>query len=177
MERRNSVLSILLLLGFALAPRTVQASEVIEETSTQVVVREHPQTGKPYVSIIPAGAIPQDLFANPRKKFSRPDYRMLDPKIKSGVLPYDGPVSDRKKVYLLAASLATIGLAGGSVGLAAASAATTTPASGSAGAYYGAAGAVAVAGAAAAVDQGKPDLHKNDFDLKSESKLLKSNEK
>ena len=84
-------------------------SEVIQKTPTRVVVREHPRTGRPYVSIVSSEAPARDPFSGLHQAMKRPDYRMLDPKIKAGQIPYEGPYSDRKKVYLLAASLATVG--------------------------------------------------------------------
>lgn len=129
------------------------ASEVIEETRTQVIVREHPKTGQPYVSIVSAdNPDPKDPFTGQRQKFSRPDYRLLDPKIKAKDIPYEGPYSSRKKVYVFAASIAAVGAAGGIAGLATAPAATgAAGASGGAGAYMAGAGAVAGTAAAASV--------------------------
>lgn len=155
----------------------VFASEVIEETPTQVIIREHPKTGEPYVSIVPINKEnPKDPFTGQRK-FSRPDYRMLDPKIKKGTIPYDGPYSSRKKVYILAATLATVGTAGGVAGLAAAPAATGTAASGGAGAYF--AGGTAVAGgSAAAVTVATRSKPKDDnYIHRSESKEEKNKSK
>ena len=128
------------------------ASEVIEETRTQVIVREHPKTGKSYVSIVSAdNPDPKDPFTGQRQKFSRPDYRLLDPQIKAKDIPYEGPYSDRKKVFLFAASIAAVGAAGGIAGLAATPAAAGAGASGPAGAYMAGAGAVAGTAAAASV--------------------------
>ena len=152
------------------------SSEVLEETSTAVVVREHPRTGKPYVSIVRSGGEAGDPFAGMRKFYSRPDYRMLDPKIKSGAIPYNGPYSDKTKIYIFAASLATLGAASGVAVIAAAPAATGAAASGGAGAYL-AAGTAVVAGSAAAADVAmKPDSKKGDYTLRSESQLLKEEE-
>jgi hypothetical protein len=150
------------------------ASEVIEETPTQVVIREHPKTGRPYVSIVSSGSpTPKDPFTQLRKSYSRPDYRMLDPKIKSGEIPYNGPWSDRKKVYLFAASIATVGTVGASLGLATAStAAASTAASGGAGAYLAAGTAVAGGAVAGAVGATRQDPHSDDFTQASESRVL-----
>ena len=128
------------------------SSEVLEETQTAVIVREHPKTGRPYVSIVSSkGPVPVDPFTGQRQKFSRPDYRMLDPKIKAKDIPYKGPYSDRRKVYILAATLATAGTAGGVTILAAPAAATGAGAAGGAGAYLAGAGAVAGTATAASV--------------------------
>ena len=99
-KRNNLVKNILvdaLLLLILFSRPGFSASEIMEETKTQVIVREHPRTGKPYVSIVAEGAVPADPFAGKHRAFKRPDYRMLDPKIKSGQISYDGPISDRKK--------------------------------------------------------------------------------
>ncbi len=146
----NRVLTIrIFFLSFLwiLAPVSFSASVVMEETPTQVIVREHPRTGKPYVSIVSnQGLVPSDPLQKLQgAHYSRPDYRMLDPKIKSGKIPYEGPVIDRKKVYILAASLATVGVAGGTAIAAAAPAASAAAAGSGAGA-----GAYAAAGAAVA---------------------------
>ncbi len=143
-------LSLVLLVTPPLMP--LMGSEVIEETHTRVIVREHPKTGKPYVSIVSSDdPDPKDPFTGPLQKFSRPDYRMLDPKIKAKDIPYHGPSSDRRKVYVLAATLATVGTAGGAAGILAAPAATGAGAAGGAGAYLAGAGAVAGTATAASV--------------------------
>ncbi len=89
-------------------------SELIPASPAKVFMREHPQTGKPFVSLR-VGDKSQDLFKGFTKREVRPDYKMLDAKIKSGAIPYDGPVSDRKKVYIFAATMMTLGVAGGVV--------------------------------------------------------------
>jgi len=152
-------------------PLRAMGSEVIEETKTQVIVREHPKTGKPYVSIVSNEGPVEDPFAGQRKKMTRPDYRMLDPKIKSGKIPYEGPSSDRKKVYLLAASLATVGTVGGALAIAAAPVATGAGATGGAGAYAAAGGAVAAGTASGAWKATRSDPKNEEFIHKSESKL------
>ncbi len=119
-------------------------NEVVPVSRAKVFVREHPQTGKPFVSLRNEGNT-QDLFRGFKKREVRPDYRMLDAKTKSGAVPYDGPASDRTKVYVFAATMMTLGVAGGIVSAAAIPAtAATTGASGGAGLFG--AGAVAVAG-------------------------------
>lgn len=138
------------------------ASEIVEQTQTKVIVREHPKTGRPYVSIVSAEAAIHDPFANLGKKYPRPDYRMLDPKIKAKDIPYEGPYSNRKKVYALAATLATVGTVGGVAGLAVAPAATGAGASGGAGAFAVGGGAVAagtVTGAIKAQTNPGPEDH------------------
>ena len=149
------------------------ASEVIEETGTRVIVREHPKTGRPYVSIVSSqGEIPPDIFTGQRK-YSRPDYRMLDPKIKSGQIPYEGPSSDRKKIYLFAATLATLGTASGAAVIASAPAATGAAASGGAGAYLAGGTAVVAGSTVAAHAVTRNDPKKDDFKHRSKSRLVK----
>ena len=126
----------------------LQASEVIEDSHTRVLVREHPRTGRPYVSIVPE--TPENLpdpFQALHTRFSRPDYRMLDPKVKSGEIPYDGPYSSSTKVYVFAASLATLGTVGGAVGMAVLPASTGGAVSG--GSAYLASGGAVIAGTVA----------------------------
>jgi hypothetical protein len=138
--------ALCLLFMMIFAASSLGADEILEETHTKVTVRNHPRTGIPFVSISPEDAA-SDPFAD-SKPVKRPDYRMLDPKIKPKDVGYEGPVSDRKKVYILAASLATVGTVGGAGIIAAAPAATGTGAASGAG-LYGAAGTAVVAGTAA----------------------------
>jgi len=91
----------------------VPLNEVFESTGTKVIVREHPKTGESYVSIIAEGEVMrQDLLSLSDVAYSRPDYSMLESSVKPGSYEYEGPYSSRKKVYLLAAGLATLGVAG-----------------------------------------------------------------
>lgn len=123
-----------------------EANEIVPEIPGEVVVREHPKTGLPYVSIVNPQK-PQVQLMRDAKKYNRPDYRMLDPKVKPRDVQYDGPVSDRKKIYLLAGALAAGGIAGYA-------ALPTTAAGGGA-----AAGAGAYAAASAAVTAGTFSTH------------------
>jgi hypothetical protein len=159
----------LLTMVFVSAP--APANEVIEETHTKVVVRHHPKTGQPFVSITAEDAA-QYPFPEP-KVMKRPDYRMLDPKMKSGAIPYEGPVSDRKKVYILAASLAAVGTVGGVGIIAAAPAATGAGAAGGAGVYGAAGGAVAVGSISGAVAATRSDPEKANFTHVSEAHAVK----
>jgi len=163
-----SVLSTFLLVSFLVSP--LYASEVIGETHTRVVVREHPKTGKPYVSIVSSDQpLAEDPFVKLRKKTSKPDYRMLDPKVKPGEIPYDGPYSSSTKIYVFAATLATLGVAGGAVGLAAIPASAGGAASGG-GAYLAAGSAVAAGTAGAAVIKTRDNPNQDDFTQSSESR-------
>ena len=169
-----SILSTILLILFFLSP--LYGSEVIEDTHTRVVVREHPKTGKPYVSIVSADKpLSEDPFAGMRGKMSRPNYRMLDPKVKPGEIPYEGPYSSSTKIYVFAATLATLGVAGGAIGMAAipASAATTGAASGGA-AYVAAGSAVAVGTVAATEIATRPNPKGDDFVQVSKSKSVET---
>ena len=171
---RMRVAIIMLLTVTAACP--ARASEVIPESSAEVIVREHPKTGKPYVVITSTGSADRDPFSGKHLKAQRPDYRMLDPKMKSGQIPYEGPYSSRKKVYILAATLATVGTVGGTAIIAAAPAATGAGAAGGAGAYGAAGGAVAAGTISTAALQTRSDPEKDNYSLTSESALLKSGE-
>ncbi len=96
----------------AAGPIFAGESEVLQEAPEKVFVREHPQTGKSFVSLRKKDNT-KDPFKGFVKREIRPDYEMLDAKTKSGDIPYDGPVSDRKKVYVFAATMMTLGVAGG----------------------------------------------------------------
>ena len=149
-------------------------NEVLPETRAVVVIRQHPKTGKPYVVITDRGKNAPDPFAAIRtaKPVMRPDYRMLDPKIKSGQIPYEGPVSDRTKVYIFAASLAAVGTVGGAAIIAAAPAATGAGAAGGAGLYAGAGVGVVVGSAAGTVAATKSDPKKESFEHTAQSKEI-----
>ncbi len=162
----KSLKRIVILMIIVLPPVHLSASEIPELTNTKVVVREHPKTGKPYVSITASNIESQGLLPQ-SQKVSRPDYRMLDPKVKSGDIPYDGPYSSSKRIYIFAATLATLGTVGGVVGIAAIPATGTAAAGGGAG-YAVAGGAVALGTAGAAVSASKSK--EDDFTQSSKSK-------
>lgn len=147
-------------------------NEVLPETQTEVVVRHHPQTGEPFISVVSRREPRRrDLDFGEVAKYSRPDYRLLDPKVRSGEIPYDGPYSSRKKVYILAATLATLGTVGSVAGAAAFPA--TAAASGSATGMGVGAGAVAVSGAATAAAAIKLESEiPDDYSRTQESVLL-----
>lgn len=110
----KKILACILTLFVCVGPIRAKENEVIKPTGPRVFIREHPQTGKPFVSLRRDGNAP-DLFKGFVKREVRPDYKMLDAKTKSGEVPYDGPVSDKKKVYIFAATMMTLGVAGGIV--------------------------------------------------------------
>ncbi|GEM_PF-1822678 len=152
----------------------INPSEVENETHSRVIVREHPKTGHSYISIISDQApMPVDPLTN-RNKYSRPDYRMLDPKAKKSDYPYDGPYSDRTKVYIFGATLIAGGITGGALGMAAAPAATGAAAasSGGGGAYLAGAGVLAGAGGVAVSEATKIRPEDENFIHEGESKTI-----
>ena len=150
------------------------ASETLPETSSQVIVRDHPRTGRPYV-VITDGVQKMNPFEKlPVLTRTRPDYAMLDPKIKRGKVPYQGPVSDRKKVYVFAATIATLGAAGGTAIIAAAPAATGVGSSAGAGAYALAGTGVASGTVSTAWLKTRPDPDKDKIEHGFESHEIQS---
>ena len=149
------------------------ASEVIEETHTRVIVREHPITKRPYVSVAAEDRLPdQSAKDGPQKKYKRPDYRLLDPKVKSGEISYEGPSSDRKKIYIFAASLAALGAAGGVTASAAIPASSAAAgASGGAGVYGAAGGAVAAGALSSGLASTRSNPEKDNFQQISKASL------
>jgi len=163
-------ITVLILAGLVFAaPHAGGESEVLPESGTRVVVREHPATRKPYVVITDKLANGETPVRGPQG--SRPDYRMLDHKRKNGEIPYDGPVSSRKKVYIFAAGLAATGIVS-SVALPVA-AVTGSGASGGAGAYGVAGGAVAAGTVSTAWAKSRPDP-KDNYTLESQSRVIKT---
>lgn len=120
-------------------------NEVLGEGNAKVFIRQHPQTGKDFVSLRTASDA-KDLFKGFVKREVRPDYKMLDADAKG--VPYDGPVSDRTKVYVFAATLITLGAAGAVV-TAAIPAGAAAAGAGSGGAGLLGAGTLAVVGGTA----------------------------
>ncbi len=134
---------IIVFVIFPFATVTLNANEVNIENQTAVVVREHPQTGRPYLCVVKTGEATRKIFYGLQKKFKRPDYRLLDPHVSPKEAGYDGPVSDRTKVYALAAG-----------GVAAYAALPVSAAGGAA-----AGGAALYAGAGVGVAAGTLSLH------------------
>lgn len=135
-------------------------SEVVPQVREKILVREHIRTGKPYV-VITNDAARNPLASLPVATRMRPDYRMLDPKVKKNSIPYQGPVSDRKKVYIFAGTIAALGTAGGAAIIATAPAATGVGAAGGAGGYAAAGTAVGVGSVSTALLQTRPDPDKD----------------
>ncbi len=168
---------ICLMLLWMVPMQAAAVTEVMPETRTRIIVREHVKTGEPYVSIVSSDTEnSENPLGPPQKRFLRPDYRMLDPDIKSGEIPYDGPVSDSTKVYIFAASIATVGVVGGIAASAAipAAAAGTGAAAGGAGAFAGAGTAVAVGSISAAFLSSRPNPNRDDFIHTSASRLIET---
>ncbi len=143
---------------------------------TEIVVREQSTAGKAFVVIRGVNQPPrkdlENLFGN---KYSRPDYRMLQKGVSAKDVGYDGPYSSKKKIYILAATLATAGATAAVVGPALFPAAATTGAAGSAAvpAVAAAAGGSAVAIAAKKYQdhfQNLPD----DYNRETESKIIET---
>lgn len=152
-----------------LSPSLFADNEILKPSATTVIIREHPKTGKPYASIAKSGFENENPLPSGKKISIRPDYRMLDPKVKSGEIPYEGPTSDRRKVYAFAAGLAALGTAGGVIAATALPATTASAgATGGAGVFAGA-GVAVTAGTAGAVhlaskeDPKKPEDFKHEF--------------
>ena len=166
-ERKKRITGLFLI--FFCISGAAQAGEVIPKTQTAVVVREHPQTGKPYLAIVRTDAAPRKIFYGPAAKYRQPDYRMLESGANSQSAGYDGPASSRKKVYLLAAGLA----AGGVAAYAAMPAAAASGAAAGGAGVYAAAGTAVAAGTISAswvmMQSDRPD----DFTHKAISRELK----
>lgn len=107
----KSVTAVFLATFLSCSPVFAEKNEVLPEGGVRVFICEHPQTGRSFVSLRKEGHAP-DLFEGFVKREFRPDYKMLDAKTKPGDIPYDGPVSDLKKVYIFAATMMTLGAAG-----------------------------------------------------------------
>jgi len=165
---------ILILAATLILPRVVLAqNEIITETGTHVAVKEHPFTKAPLVTIVGPEGAREDILPAREIDYGRPDYRMLEKSVKPNDVGYAGPYSSRKKVYILAATLATTG----------AVAAVALPAAFPAAAGAGAAGsalgpgigAVAVStGAAAAAIKLNPQDMPDDVIRESETVLLET---
>ena len=164
----------LISLHFIFQPALEAGTEVLPETKTRVVVREHVKTGESYVSVVSAEKEkPENPLGPPQKKILRPDYRMLDPDVRSGEIPYEGPVSDSTRVYLFAASIATLGVVAGlAVPVAAATGAGA--AAGGAGTLAGAGTAVGVGSISAAFLSSRSDPNRDDFIHESASRLIET---
>lgn len=167
--------SFIALLLSVLLSNIALASEVLKDSQSQVAIIEHPKTGKPYVSISSGNIRTTSAMLGAKKLTKRPDYRMLDPKVSPKDVGYDGPYSDRKKVYILAASLATVGTVSGAAVIAAAPAATGAGAASGAGALAGAGAGVAAGTLGGTYALSKSDPNQDDFTHTAQSKTIGEN--
>ncbi len=127
-------MALLLACFVGVAPARAAEVQVISSVDLEapppesgVAVKAHPRTGRPYASIVAPGEAPE--AASPVRPLERPDYRYLH--AGRGEVAYQGPSSDRTKVYVLAGTLATAGVAAGMAGLATAPAVAGAAAAGS----------------------------------------------
>ncbi len=174
-----SLLSVVCCLGGVGA---VNANEVLEQKEINfpqhaaVMVRENSKTGTPYVVIVDPKAPRSDLASLDSNKYRRPDYRMLEKNVTAKDVGYDGPYSSKKKIYILAATLATAGATAAVVGPALFPAAAATGAAG--GSVAVPAAAAAVGGSALAVAAKKYQDHfenlPDDYSRESESKIIET---
>lgn len=145
------------------------------DSGAVVMVRENSKTGTPYVVITDTQAPRADLASLDSNKYRRPDYKMLQKGVTAKDVGYDGPYSSKKKIYILAATLATAGATAAVVGPALFPAAAATGAVGSA---AGPAVAAVGAGSALAVAANKYQEHfenlPDDYSRESESKIIET---
>jgi hypothetical protein len=147
-------------------------SEVLDEPAQEIYIQEHKVTHEPLVTLANEDGLGSryEFLKNPQK-ISRPDYIMLDHQLKSGDIPYDGPVSNRKKVYYFAAGMAATGvLAGTLIPVSAVSAGTATT---GAGAYAAGGAAVAASSVGLSSWKSKPDLQEENFSHTHEAVLIR----
>ncbi len=163
--------------GLSLSANEVLNSREIKmpERGAQVMVRENSKTGTPYIVLSDPLNPRKDLALLDSNKYRRPDYRMLQKGVNAKDVNYDGPYSSKKKIYILAATLATAGATAAVVGPALFPAAAATGAVGSA---AGPAIAAGVGGSAlAAAANAYQEHYKNlpdDYNRESESKIIET---
>lgn len=149
--------------------------EIEAPKDAAVMVRENSKTGTPYIVIADTQNPRTDLAALDANKYRRPDYRMLEKNVSAKDVGYDGPYSSKKKIYILAATLAVAG-AGAAV---AAPAIAPAAAVGTAGGSLMVPATAAVAGGSAlAVAAKKYQEHfenlPDDYSRESESKIIET---
>ena len=160
-----------------------QANEVLDsqeipmpKSGAAVMVRENSKTATPYIVITDPLQPRKDLAALDSNKYRRPDYRMLQKGVTAKDVGYDGPYSSKKKIYILAATLATAGATAAIVGPALFPAAAATGVAG--GSVAVPAAAAAVGGSALAVAAKKYQDHfqnlPDDYNRESESKIVET---
>ncbi len=159
-----------------------QANEVLNQQEIKmpdsgvvVMVRENSKTSTPYIVIVDPLNPRKELAALDSNKYRRPDYRMLQKGVDAKDVGYDGPYSSKKKIYILAATLATAGATAAVVGPALFPAAAAT---GTVGSAAGPAIAAGVGGSALAAAANAYQAHyKNlpdDYNRESESKIIET---
>ncbi len=145
------------------------------KSGAAVMVRENSKTGTPYIVITDPQNPRADLASLDSNKYRRPDYRMLQKGVNAKDVGYDGPYSSKKKIYILAATLAVAGAGAAVIAPAIAPAAAATGAVGSA---TGPAIAAVGAGSALAVAAKQYQDHfKNlpdNYNRESESKIVET---
>jgi hypothetical protein len=154
---------------------TITGSEApVTRPGVQVVVRVAPGTQRPFVSIVSDAAATEERFiASSETGRGRPDYRMLAYTVPRDTPLYEGPYSDRTKVYILAGALMTTGIATAAIG--AAAPAALGAASSGAGAYAAAGTAVGVTTLATALIKARQHPDEHDFTHTSQTRLIEYN--
>lgn len=134
---------------------------------TRVIEKTQSRTGIPYRSIVSEGKIEEPEVP---RFYARPDYRLLSSD-RYGEVVYEGPVSDRKKVYLFAGTVAAVGVAGGTLGMLAASSSTAAASAGGGTGYLAGGGAVLAGSLAGGLHTVKRPPQE-DYDLKSQAQTV-----
>lgn len=147
----------------------------VPRSGAAVMVRENSKTGTPYIVITDPKAPRSDLASLDANKYRRPDYRMLEKNVTAKDVGYDGPYSSKKKIYILAATLA---VAGAGAAIAAPAIAPAAAATGAVGSATGPAVAAVAAGSALATAAKKYQDHfeslPDDYSRESESKIIET---
>lgn len=176
--RLDKIAAIFILVSFctAFANEVLDTREIPAPPSDgRVIVRENSKTGTAYVVITDPAKPRDDLARLNSNKYKRPDYRMLEKNVSAKDVGYDGPYSSKKKIYILAASLA---VAGAGAAIAAPAIAPAAAGAGAAGSMAGPAIAAAGAGSALAVAAKKYQDHfenmPDDYRRASESKIIET---
>lgn len=150
-------------------------NELPAQGKYEVRILENPNMKKPFVVIGYRDVAPSPHLTGPSGKYSRPDYRMLDYRTKPKDVGYDGPVSDRTKVYVFAATVAASGLVVAST-LPVAAASASASAAGGGIAFTAAGTAVAVGTVSSALLAQRPDPNRDSFIHESRIRVFESNE-
>lgn len=145
------------------------------ESGAAVMVRENSKTGTPYIVLTDPQNPRYDLATLDANKYRRPDYQMLQRGVSAKDVGYDGPYSSKKKIYILAASLA---VAGAGAAIAAPVIAPAAVGAGAAGSMTGPAVAAVATGSALATAAKKYQEHfenlPDDYARESESKIIET---